>query len=511
MEHPNQPPPAKLQGLPKGILLIGGICLASVLSIVHGSITSSQFLTSFSQSSEIEGVALLGSEKTSSNINANLPFHQSSPALQTKTSTDNSKVVQQAEPNLPPAASSPAEAPLVTLTEKESEEQIAKLRLQTSIQPFSNATTCAWGGGGFYAGFRNQMMAFTALIMAAKEVHGCEQLLVARFLHKDTFGSNQKIPHADLFDLEHWNTYWPDLPRMVSCDPDIHTDYDCSTGSWIGGEGPTSWNATHPVNLSWKTYAPHRLMGRYRGYSKGKGQFSKPNFPNKVDLLMMKGASRPSPDLQKIIDNMISRLDGSDHGSTNTNGNHSTSGNTSTTIITPYMTLHARVEPEMIRHFACPQFKETNLTKIFQMVQATFPEPPATKMFIPINRQNMEKEGQPHLQNPNPNPLFVENLAALNRAVLHGLWGGRVQVFEFGSNALKGTKFEHRPSTIGAMLNYYIALGGNVFIGTEISSYSTDLLSTRFYRGNRENYKYLPGGLEKWPADDATRPPGFHC
>jgi hypothetical protein len=30
------------------------------------------------------------------------------------------------------------------------------------------------------------------------------------------------------------------------------------------------------------------------------------------------------------------------------------------------------------------------------------------------------------------------------------------------------------PSTIGAMLNYYIALGGNVFIGTEISSYSTD-------------------------------------
>jgi hypothetical protein len=392
-------------------------------------------LPSYSRSSENEGVvALLGSQSSNSNINTSLPFH------------NDSKVVnQQAEPNFPPAVSSPAEAPLVTLTEKEL-EQIAKLRLQNAIKP---------------------------------------------------------IPHADLFDLEHWNTYWPDLPRMVSCDPDIHTDYDCSTGKWIGGEGPTSWNATHPINLSWKIYAPHRLMGRYSGYSKGKGKFAKPDFPNKVDLLMKTGALRPHPDLQTIIDKMVRRLGGSD-------GNHSTSG-TSTGTNTPYMTLHARVEPEMIRHFSCKPIKENNLTKIFEMVEATFPDPPATKMFLPINRQNMESEGRPHPKNPNPNPLFVENLAALNQAVQNGLWGGRVQVFEFGSNALQGTKFAHRPSTTGAILNYYIALGGNVFIGTEISSYSNDLLSTRFYRGNRENYKYLPSGLEKWPADGATRPPGFKC
>jgi hypothetical protein len=246
------------------------------------------------------------------------------------------------------------------------------------------------------------------------------------------------------------------------------------------------------------------MFGGYMRYSKGKGNFAKPDFPHKVDLLMMNGALRPSPDLQKLIDKLVRELDGS-----NGNGNNSTSG---TGTITPYMTLHARVEPDMVRHPVCRQFKETNLTKIFEMVEATFPDPPATKVFMPINRQEMEKEGYPNKKKPDAtNFIAVENLAALNRAVKEGLWGGRVKVFEFGSNALKGTKFEHRPSTTGAMLNFYIALGGNVFIGTEISSYSADLLSTRFYTGKRENYRYLPSGLEKWPADGATRPPGFKC
>jgi hypothetical protein len=72
MDDQNQQP-TKLQSLPKGILLIGGVCLASVLSIVHGSMTSSQFLANFSQSSEIEGVALLGSQSSSSNFNTSLP------------------------------------------------------------------------------------------------------------------------------------------------------------------------------------------------------------------------------------------------------------------------------------------------------------------------------------------------------------------------------------------------------------------------------------------------------
>jgi hypothetical protein len=157
--------------------------------------------------------------------------------------------------------------------------------------------------------------------------------------------------------------------------------------------------------------------------------------------------------------------------------------------------------------------KERNLTKIFQFLEKTFPEPPAPLVFMPINRQYMEREGLATTKEPNrTNLVAVDNLNALNRAVEQGLWNGKVQVFEFGANALKGTRFEKRPSTAGAILNFYIALGGNVFVGTEVSSYSVDLTSTRFYRENTtRNYKYLPDGLQEWTPKGTKHAPGFRC
>jgi len=101
---------------------------------------------------------------------------------------------------------------------------------------------------------------------------------------------------------------------------------------------------------------------------------------------------------------------------------------------------------------------------------------------MPINRQYTEAGGKIDIVNPNStNWMAVHNLKELNRAVKDGLWGGRAKVFEFGSNALKGTKYEHQPSTTGAVLNFLIAQHTNEFVGTRISSYSMDLLHTRFY------------------------------
>ena len=62
------------------------------------------------------------------------------------------------------------------------------------------------------------------------------------------------------------------------------------------------------------------------------------------------------------------------------------------------MALHARVEPDMQRHDdTCgPQMKIFNLTKIFDFFGTTLPDPPApTRLFLPINRQNVEREGYP--------------------------------------------------------------------------------------------------------------------
>ena len=131
---------------------------------------------------------------------------------------------------------------------------------------------------------------------------------------------------------------------------------------------------------------------------------------------------------------------------------------------------------------------------------------------MPINRQYMEKEGKINERDySKTNWIAVDNLNSLNRAVKHGLWNGTVKVFEFGSNALKFTPYEKRPSTTGALLNYYISLGGNIFVGTEISSYSTDLLATRFYRGIFENYKYTPNGVERWTKEGDIKPAAHEC
>jgi hypothetical protein len=151
-------------------------------------------------------------------------------------------------------------------------------------------------------------------------------------------------------------------------------------------------------------------------------------------------------------------------------------------------------------------YKVTNLTDIFRFLDETFPDPPATRIFMPINRKYMESGGIINTIHPSnkTNWMAVHNLKEVNRAVEDGLWGGRAKVFEFGSNALMGTKDESRPATSGAVLNFFVAQKANVFVGTCVSTYLMDLLHARFYGGNIENYKYLPSGL--WNDERITLP-----
>ena len=119
------------------------------------------------------------------------------------------------------------------------------------------------------------------------------------------------------------------------------------------------------------------------------------------------------------------------------------------------------------------------------------------------------------------NWIAVDNLRTLNRIRAHGLWNGTVPVHEFGSRILKGTPYEAVDSTTGALVNFFVALGGSVFVGTEVSSYSHDLLATRFFRDRGSpNYRYRPenyerddggGGLVDWTPPGLETPPGFKC
>ncbi|KAL3893207.1 MAG: hypothetical protein SGARI_008317 [Bacillariaceae sp.] len=161
----------------------------------------------------------------------------------------------------------------------------------------------------------------------------------------------------------------------------------------------------------------------------------------------------------------------------------------------------------MQRHLMCSHLKVTNLTSIIEMLYEKWPDAPphnVSTVFVPINREFLEKEGQVDTNSTDPSKV-------LNQLRNEGLWNSTVKVVEFGSRALQCSKYEERPSTSGAILNYFLAIQAEIFIGTEVSSYSHDLLATRFFRGNMKNYAYRPDGLHEWTPPGTVDPPGHQC
>jgi hypothetical protein len=410
----------------------------------------------------------------------------------------------------------------------------------------NNVTTysfACWYCQGFIAGFRNQIMGLVALVMIAN-YEGHEQLLFESVRHKDAYGTNKFNPFAFYFDVEHWNRYsyneekhkdegtsrFPNwLPRLVFYDPDIHDEWDPSRFAYK--ENATK---TRPYGFTNKGTS---LVARYLSYVKGKGKLHKDHRRNPAEIIMLQGALRPNPALQAIVDRSKKYLLERAH---------------STKSSFRYMTLHARVEPDMQNHPVCRDKKVLNLQEIVDMIESKWEEPPVDAVFMPINRQYLEKKGtlpknfkNDTIRGDERNWIAVDNLQLLNRLTNHddskdgkyvsGMWNGKVPVIEFGSEALGGSVYEHRPSTSGSILNYFLGLDGHIFIGTEVSSFSHDLLAARFFRAFNEsdtsaaaqtssesdsdsgrnlrknNYKYLPGGLEEWITDDMVDPPEFHC
>ncbi|KAL3905323.1 MAG: hypothetical protein SGILL_009724 [Bacillariaceae sp.] len=372
---------------------------------------------------------------------------------------------------------------------------------KTSLVPWANLTSLASYTPHLYSGFRNQMAVFTILMLESIR-RGTGQFLMESIRMKDTFGSNRFVPFDELWDVPHWNSHYPLLPRLVMSDPVLHDQFEPkvrgpprdSEKKWTFRNGtriPENVEADRPAY-----WGAHQLvLAGFMRYTKGKGPFLGPRRgANPADILMQKGALRLHPDLQAIMDNLLSTMKDEDG--------------------TPleYMTVHARVEPDMQRHGVCRDMKVLNLTDIIRFMEEKWPEPPVKAVFMPIARELLEAEGYPNKEHPEKtNWIAVENLRVLDDALANGLWGGRVKVFRFGANVMKGTKYEKRPSISGSMIAYFIALNCKIFVGTEISSYSHALVTTRFHRKEMENYKYLPEGLDRWTPDGMRLPPPFEC
>jgi len=383
-----------------------------------------------------------------------------------------------------------------------------------STVAFSNTTTVALKGSRFYSGFRNHIMAFTTMVLQA-QLDGHGQILLNSLYEKDTYGSNKDIPFWRLWDVPHWNSHYPQLPRLVRHDPVLHDQWDPISREYFYDAEAKKFKDSGNVTLYDEPTRPfisdkqHKMFGAYSRYSRGMSKrYNTNGHRHPTEILMLQGAMRPHPKLRDIIDGLVSTLDG---------GNKTTADSTSKPF--EYLTLHARVEPDMQKHTMCPDKKVLRLKEIFDWMQKEWPQPPVSCIFMPINREYLEDEGSEaaveRLTHKNKtdkiNWIAVDNLRELNKARDEGLWQGHVKVVEFGSKALEDTEYRDRPSTTGALINFFISIGAKIFIGTEVSSYSHDILATRFVRKHMENYKYLPDGLHHWTPPGLEDPPGFAC
>jgi len=119
----------------------------------------------------------------------------------------------------------------------------SELDLWDDTIPFLNVSSLTLGKSfyPFHSGYRNAMMQVTNFIMKAKAV-GFEQILLPTLKLDDLGGGNGGIFFQDLFDIKHWNSFYPAVPRLVHCDPTVFTEYQCAALRWKRWE-------PHDVNM----------------------------------------------------------------------------------------------------------------------------------------------------------------------------------------------------------------------------------------------------------------------
>mmetsp|Transcript_28396 Transcript_28396/g.33058 ORF Transcript_28396/g.33058 Transcript_28396/m.33058 type:complete len:518 (+) Transcript_28396:82-1635(+) len=364
-----------------------------------------------------------------------------------------------------------------------------EVQLEQSIKPLHNVSTCTYVNS-FYGGFCNQYQMFTGVIVEADELNH-SQILLHPLKWKDTLGTNKRIPHRFLFDVVHWNTYYPRLPRMVTYEKSLHYELELTSG--LNDIRPNfNWNITDPYVNATKPYGignekPKSAWIIFKRYSKAIEEGGKNR--SDAELLMLREAFKPHPIIQQIIDDFKSV-----HQMKN------------------ILVWHARIEPDMQKHDrVCTDYKVTNISDIVDMIYEKYEEPPVSTVLIALDRSLLEKE----VSDPSKtNELALHNLHVLNEIMSKGMWGGRVKVLEAGSQLAKhsGSKFLTKVSTlVGSIINFFLFLEADIFIGTKVSSWSHYVMMYRFFREKKMNYFYQPKGLDWVTPPLVDHPPRFIC
>jgi hypothetical protein len=134
-----------------------------------------------------------------------------------------------------------------------------KERLWEITKPFANVTTIGFKMQRFPSGYRNQIQSFSAFVVLAG-IDNHSQILMPTLSYKDTHGTNQFMPFEFLLDVEHWNSFYPALPRMVHCDQELFLNNNCTGGH------PQTTNDTTSL-LHWSERRFNNLFLIYMRYS----------------------------------------------------------------------------------------------------------------------------------------------------------------------------------------------------------------------------------------------------
>jgi hypothetical protein len=278
-----------------------------------------------------------------------------SPATVAKNITSDAKFD---EPTTAPQTETTDTSPATVYNEEEYQKALTEtLKVLPGIQ-----TAALSKRGHFYSGLNNQIYRFIGTCLLAN-MEKTGQIVEESIKWKDTFGTNKRVSHYRLWDVVHWNSFFPTLPRFASYDSEHHPHLQPSFHN-ITIEGKAypeievehrklDWDMwvnksiTHPRPMSHYN-SPHQNLNQYsflaKAIDRGKAGPDKMSPDRKDHLamysLMMKGALRPHPFLQKIVTEEMSKLRGVEGGK--------------------YMTLHARVEPDMARQdYVCAVSQST--------------------------------------------------------------------------------------------------------------------------------------------------------
>ncbi len=344
----------------------------------------------------------------------------------------------------------------------------------------------------FAGGLCNQIISLIGAIFVAETgEHKFDQILEESIPWKDMYGTNHRLLFHHLFDVVHWNTFYPLLPYIKRHNAGLHPQFKIREETVMIDGLPypaaprVNWNVTgDPIKNATRPFAMAGKRGmvwnQYKIFARklDSGRMKGLQEQHDIHKTILQGALRPHPEIQQMIQQYINiQLQGE-----------------------KYMVLHARIEPDMNKHPMCKNRKVVNVTNIFDMIEHHYPEPPVKKVLLTFNRAILEKEASVDTSGIDNNTdkdihtLAVHNLKAINEAMANGLWNGRVKVFEDGTTLVEKVSqnpfYKYYSSITGAIVNLFLNIQSNIFIGTEVSSFSTIIANARFYRGQNENFFY---------------------